>query len=174
MHRNYNIRSPAKIAIYDNRIEFFSPGDFPGPLDTHNLLEGMSFLRNPAICRIFREAHLIEKLGTGLIALFNSYMQMDLPRPHVLERTSFVKCVLPRSTPENSHLQQKNTLSDDLKSVYDLFGIADEVTVSHVMKNLNLPRATAGRRLDTLVKSKLIIKRGQGRTAHYVQNIAKE
>ena len=174
VHRNYHIKAPAKIAIYDNRIEFFSPGDFPGPLDTHNLLEGMSFLRNPAICRVFREAHLIEKLGTGLIALFNSYMQMELPLPHLLEGTSFVKCVLPRSTPETSHLQQKNTLSDNLKSVYDLFGVADEVTVSHVMKTLNLPRATAGRRLATLVQAKLIIKRGKGRTAHYVRNVTKE
>ena len=84
VHRNYHIKSPAKISIYDDRIEFFSPGDFPGPLDTHNLLGGMSFLRNPAIYRIFREAHLIEKLGTGLITLFNSYMQMDLPAPQVV------------------------------------------------------------------------------------------
>ena len=134
----------------------------------------MSFLRNPAICRIFREAHLIEKLGTGLIALFNSYMQMELPTPHVLEGTSFVKCVLPRSTPETSLLQQKNALSDELKSIYDLFGIADEVTVSHVMKTLNLPRATAGRRLAILAKANLIIKRGQGRTAHYVRNTVKK
>jgi ATP-dependent DNA helicase RecG len=169
VHRNYHIKSPAKIAIYDNRIEFFSPGDFPGPLDTHNLLEGMSFLRNPAICRIFREAHLIEKLGTGLIALFNSYMQMELPSPHVLEGTSFVKCVLPRSSPGTKQLQQQ-PLSDNLKSVYDLFGITDEVTVSHVMKTLNLPRSTAGRRLATLTEAKLITKKGKGRVAHYTRN----
>jgi len=30
VHRNYHLTSPAKIAIYYNRIEFFSPGDFPG------------------------------------------------------------------------------------------------------------------------------------------------
>lgn len=88
VHRNYHLKSPAKIAIFDNRIEFFSPGDFPGPLDTHNLLQGMSFLRNPALCRVFREAHLIEKLGTGLIALFDSYIQRDLPSPQVVEGTS--------------------------------------------------------------------------------------
>ena len=170
VHRNYHIKSPAKIAIYDNRIEFFSPGDFPGPLDAHNLLEGMSFLRNPAICRMFREAHLIEKLGTGLIALFNSYRQMELPSPHVLEGTSFVKCILPRNTPNSLHLPPKNILSDDLKSVYNLFGIANEVTISQIMKTLHLPRATAGRRLAALVKAGLIIKKGQGRTAHYTRN----
>ena len=169
VHRNYHIKSPAKISIYDNRIEFFSPGDFPGPLDAHNLLEGMSFLRNPAICRAFREAHLIEKLGTGLIALFNSYLQMDLPHPQIIEGTSFVKCVLPRNTPETIRLKPKKDLPDALKSVYDLFGVADEVTVSRVMAALDLPRSTAGRRLATLVQSKLIIKKGSGRAARYMR-----
>lgn len=169
VHRNYHIKSPAKISIYDNRIEFFSPGDFPGPLDTHNLLEGMSFLRNPAICRIFREAHLMEKLGTGFIALFNSYMQMNLPTPQIVEGTSFVKCVLPRNTPETIALQQKKDLLPPLKSVYDLFGVAGEVTVAQVMTALNLPRSTAGRRLATLAQAKLIVKKGAGRAARYVR-----
>ena len=169
VHRNYHIKSPAKISIYDDRIEFFSPGDFPGPLDTHNLLGGMSFLRNPAICRIFREAHLIEKLGTGLITLFNSYMQMDLPAPQVVEGTSFIKCILPRKTPETIASQQKKELPQPLKSVYDLFGVAGEVTVAQVMTALNLPRSTAGRRLAALAQANLIIKKGAGRAARYAR-----
>ncbi len=171
VHRNYHLKTPAKISIYDNRIEFFSPGDFPGPLDAHNLLEGMSFLRNPAICRAFREAHLIEKLGTGLIALFNSYRQIDLPCPQVLEGTSFVKCVLPRSTPETLRLQPEKGLPTNLKSVYNLFGVANEITVSQVMSTLNLPRSTAGRYLAVLVQLKLIIKKDSGRLTRYVLNI---
>jgi ATP-dependent DNA helicase RecG len=173
VHRNYHIKSPAKIAIYDDRIEFFSPGDFPGPLDSHNLLEGMSFLRNPAICRVFREARFIEKLGTGLITLFNSYMQMELPRPYVTEGTSFVKCVLPRNTPQNMHLRQNITVPADLQPIYDLFGIGNEITVSHVMRTLNLPRSTAGRHLATLVQKNLITKKGAGRAACYIRNMEK-
>lgn len=169
VHRNYHLKSPAKIAIYDNRIEFFSPGDFPGPLDPNNLLEGMSFLRNPAICRIFREATLIEKLGTGLIALFNSYLQMNLPSPQIVEGSSFVKCILPRNTPETMRAQPKVMLSDDLKQVYDLFGVTGEVTMARVLDALGLPRSTAGRRLAALVQAKLISKKGTGRAARYVR-----
>lgn len=168
VHRNYHLTSPAKISIYDNRIEFFSPGDFPGPLNSQNLLDGMSFLRNPAICRAFREAQLIEKLGTGLIALFNSYMKMQLPPPQVVEGTSFVKCILPRSTPETMHLQ-KGEIAEDLKAIMDLFGVANEITVSQVMEALNLPRSTAGRKLSELLKAKLIIRKGTGRTASYIR-----
>lgn len=169
VHRNYHIKAPSKISIYDNRIEFFSPGDFPGPLDVNNLLDGMSFLRNPAICRAFREAHLIEKLGTGLITLFNSYMQRDLPIPKVMEGTSFVKCILPRSTPELERLQPKQELPSELKSIYDLFGIGDEITVSKVMAALDLPRSTAGRRLAALTDAKLVVKKGSGRGTRYIR-----
>lgn len=169
VHRNYYLKSPAKIAIYDDRIEFFSPGDFPGPLAAHNLLDGMSFLRNPAICRAFREANLIEKLGTGLIALFNSYLQIGLDRPQIIEGSSYIKCILPRYTPERMRSRPKLELSDDLKQIYDLFGVANEVNVSRVMAVLRLPRSTAGRRLAALVKAKLISKKGTGRTARYVR-----
>ena len=167
VHRNYHIKAPAKISIYDDRIEFFSPGDFPGPLNTHNLLEGMSFLRNPAICRVFREAQLMEKLGTGLIALFDSYARMQLPPPQVIEGASFVKCILPRNMPGRESVQGGSNLPQALKAVYNLFGVANEVAISDVMAALNLPRATAGRRLASLVREKLIIKKSSGRSAYY-------
>ncbi len=167
VHRNYHIKAPSKISIYDNRIEFFSPGDFPGPLDTSNLLNGMSFLRNPAICRAFREAHLIEKLGTGLIALFESYVERGLPKPEVIEGTSFVKCTLSRSTQQKSGKE----MPDALRAVYDLFGGNDAVTVGQVMKVCDASRSTAGRYLATLVKMELIVKKGGGRTAYYVAKL---
>ncbi|KKK54669.1 hypothetical protein LCGC14_3082370, partial [marine sediment metagenome] len=56
VHRNYHINGPSKIAIYDNRIEIFSPGIFPGPIDVHNLNKGLTYIRNNVICKIFREA----------------------------------------------------------------------------------------------------------------------
>lgn len=55
VHRNYHQKSPSKIAIYQNRIEFFSPGTFFGPLNTQNLKLGLSFIRNAAICKAFRK-----------------------------------------------------------------------------------------------------------------------
>lgn len=171
VHRNYRLKSPSKIAIYDNRIEFFSPGEFPGPLDVRHLLEGMSFLRNPVICRIFREAHLMEKLGSGFITLFNSYLQRKLPRPEILEGSSFIKAILPRQGPNSSKKRQSKELSADLQAVLDLFGATGSVSVSRVMELLQIPRSTAGRRLAALVKTDLIAKKGLGRSVYYVRNL---
>ena len=78
VHRNYHIQGPVKIAIYDNRIEVFSPGVFPGPLDTNNLMKGITYIRNAVICKAFREAGYIEKLGSGFIELFESYEEEGL------------------------------------------------------------------------------------------------
>ncbi len=85
VHRNYIIQAPIKIAIYEDRIEFFSPGIFPGPLNTANLRSGITYIRNSVITRIFREAGYIEKLDTGFINLFESYEKLGLKQPVVIE-----------------------------------------------------------------------------------------
>ena len=96
VHRNYYIQAPTKVAIYTDRVEIFSPGPFPGPLNQENLHLGITYLRNPAICKIFREANYIEKLGTGIISIFQSYKKYGLEDPKIIEGTNFVKTILPR------------------------------------------------------------------------------
>lgn len=96
VHRNYQIPAPCKIAIYADRVEVFSPGNFPGPIQTNNLELGITYIRNPVLCHIFREAGYIEKLGSGFITLFSEYRRAQLPTPSVIEGNGFVKCILPR------------------------------------------------------------------------------
>ncbi len=162
VHRNYHIKSCSKIAIYDNRIEFFSPGTFPGPLDTRNLKSGLSFMRNIAICKIFREAGYIEKLGSGFLTIFKSYEERGLQTPSVIENDNFVKCILPRQKAEIS------TESNELQPILKLFETAIQITISDIVQQLNLTRATAGRRLNTLVRMGKIDKVGHGRGASYI------
>ena len=37
LHRKYSIPGSVKIALYDDRLEIFSPGNFPGIIDINNL-----------------------------------------------------------------------------------------------------------------------------------------
>jgi len=98
VHRNYHIQAPIKIAIYDDRIEIFSPGNFPGPISSQNLCAGLTYIRNIALTKILRHAGLIETLGTGFPTLFESYEKRGLPMPEVIEGENYIKCVLPRAT----------------------------------------------------------------------------
>jgi ATP-dependent DNA helicase RecG len=162
VHRNYHYSSPSKIAIYRDRIEFFSPGIFPNPSIANNLQSGFSHIRNIAICKVFREADYIEKIGSGLITIFKSYKNWGLKTPSVIEGEGFVKCILPRT-------QAKVEIVDELSSIIDLFETMTEINISDVMSLLHLTRPTAGRKLDALVKRGLIEKKGKGRGSSYTR-----
>ena len=163
VHRNYHIQAPTKIAIYDNRIEVFSPGVFPGPLDPHNLKLGLTYVRNRVICKVFREAGYIEKLGSGFITLFESYEARGLYPPEVIEGENFIKCILPRPSFASTPRQGKS----ETQKILALFEISDEITISDVMKALNLSRPTAGRRLANLTEEGLLEQIGKSKATRY-------
>jgi ATP-dependent DNA helicase RecG len=158
VHRNYHIQAPIKIAIYDDRIEFFSPGQFPGPMKVDDLTLGITYLRNPAICKVFREAKYIEKLGTGLITIFSKYKERGLKRPEFIDGENYVKCILPRLI---------EYVYNDADHVMVLFEKADEITINDVMDHLSLSRATAGRRMKALVDGGRIIRVGHTKAVRY-------
>lgn len=163
VHRNYHINAPTKIAIYDNRIEVFSPGVFPGPLDTHNLKMGLTYIRNKVICKVFREAGYIEKLGSGFIALFESYERKGLYPPEVIEGENFIKCILPRASFSSIPYRGDN----ESQKILALFEISDEIAISDVMKALNISRPTAGRRLAELTEEGALVQVGQSKATRY-------
>lgn len=163
VHRNYHINGPTKIAIYDNRIEIFSPGVFPGPLDTQNLKMGLTYIRNNIICKIFREAGYIEKLGSGFITLFESYEKRHLYPPEVIEGENFIKCILPRKSFPSKPYREK----DETQKILALFELTEEIAISDVMKALKLSRPTAGRRLAQLTEKGILEQIGQSKATRY-------
>jgi predicted HTH transcriptional regulator len=62
IHRKYWIPGSVKIALYDDRLEIFSPGNFPGLMNIHHLGDGITHLRNPHLARMARRLGLVEKL----------------------------------------------------------------------------------------------------------------
>ncbi len=159
IHRNYHLKAPSKIAIYDDRIEIFSPGSFPAPIS--NLLLGLTDIRNMAICKVFREADYIEKLGSGFIATFKSYEERGLPRPEIINGDNYVKCILPR---EKYDLPQ---IENDLQNIMRMFLTLDDIAVSDVVNTIHLPRSTATRKLAELVSMKLLEVHGKGKGTRY-------
>ena len=158
IHRNYHIKGPTKIAIYDDRIEIFSPGLFPGPLDPKNLKTGVTYLRNPFICKIFREAGYVEKLGSGIIAIFDSYDKEGLASPQILEGENYVKSILPRG-------QKKEVKEEDDFS--KLFASSSEISLEDVQRILGVSRATASRRMNQWIKEGKINRIGKTRAIRY-------
>ncbi len=160
-HRDYSLSGPIKIAIYDDRIEVFSPGNFPGPLKIEELESGITYIRNHVICRVLRELGYIEKLGSGFITIFQSYRNQNLPSPTVLEGTGFVKCILPRATLQTA---EKTTQEED---IMHLFYKTDEINSQMIAEALGISRQTVARRLSQLISNGKIERLGQGPTTRY-------
>ncbi len=163
IHRNYQIQGPNKVAIFDDRIEIFSPGSFPGPLVQSQLDQGFTFIRNRVIGRVMREIGVIEKLGSGLMTLFERYRERDLPRPEVIEGAGFVKVILPRQTPQTTTVPK----SDDEERLMRMFLKHDEVKVGDVITLLEVSRSSAVRLLRSLIDKGQIERIGAGPAARY-------
>lgn len=118
-----------------------------------------------AICKIFRESGYIEKLGTGIITAFEAYEKWGLPEPTIIDGENFVKCILPRN------IYGSVQVSDDLQLILRLFTTADELAVSDIIETFHIPRATATRRLNELVKSGALAKVGRGKGTRYKKPI---
>ncbi len=162
VHRNYHIQAPSKISIYDDRIEFFNPGNFAGPIEENQLLKGLTYLRNPAICKIFREMGLVEKMGTGFINIFNSYEEWGLDKPQIIEGANFIKCILPRHLSKSKASQPQSE-----EDILELFYSQEEISSQDVVKKFSISRATAQRWLNTLIEKRLIERVGKTRNLRY-------
>jgi len=160
LHRNYHINAPIKISIYSDRIEFFSPGGLPGPIDTSELESGITYVRNTSIAKILWEAKYIEKMGSGFITLFKSYRKEGLLPPEVIEGTNFVKCILPRT--------HSNAKPEDVEGlILNLFKISDEISRADIIRQLNISRTSAGRAINKLIESGKLVRHGKGSTTKY-------
>ena len=162
IHRNYHIKAPSKISIYDDRLELFSPGDFSGPIEQDQLLKGLTYLRNPAICKIFREMGLVEKMGTGFINIFKSYEAWGLEKPQIIEGANFVKCILPR----RGSLKIPSIMQTE-ENILPLFYSQAEITIHDVMNKFTISRSTAQRWLQSLISKQLIERTGRTRNIRY-------
>lgn len=165
VHRNYHIQAPIKVAIYDNRLEIFSPGDFPGPITPQNLLTGLTYIRNGAICKVLREAGYVEKLGSGFLTVFQAYADRGLKMPQVTEGEKYVKCILPRESADDIGKMEEG--ENQGQKILALFETSDEIAINDVVSILRLSRATAGRRLLELTSQGVLRKVGAGKVSRY-------
>lgn len=166
VHRNYHIQAPSKISIYDDRLELFSPGDFAGPIEQDQLLKGLTYLRNPAICKIFREMGLVEKMGTGFINIFKSYEALGLQKPQIIEGANFIKCILPRHSAKSRPTKTQNE-----EGILALFYSQNEITSQDVVNKFSISRATAQRWLNSLIEKGLIERIGKTRNLRYRRTV---
>lgn len=144
IHRKYWIPGAVKIALYDNRLEIFSPGEFPGLVDINNLGDGTTYLRNPTLARIARKLGLVEKLGTGIKLMIESCRKAQIKRPEFIEGADSVKVIF-WFLPSNEGMQ------DDIQKLEAFFVMNPVASIGDVSQYLGVSRNSATRKLNELI-----------------------
>jgi len=160
IHRRYTVAGPVKIARFDDRLEIFSPGAFPGLVSILSLGDGTTVLRNLVVARIARKMKLMEKLGTGIRVMLDSCNSAGLPPPVFSEDGDFVKITFGFRKREEPALDKER-----------IAAIAREqgsIQPRNLLGVQGVSRRNLTRMLSALVSEGVLVRRGTGPGVRYV------
>jgi len=162
IHRQYAIPSATKVALFPNRLEIFSPGNFPGPIDLERLGNGVSYARNPRLRHLARKAGLVEKRGLGFRLILDSCRENQNRRPVIAEGGDYVKVTLFRGRERAA-----NGLPEDTKALQPYRERNRPIKTGEAKEILGVSVNTARARLKDLVRLGYLRPRGKGRATTY-------
>lgn len=86
VHRNYSIAgSKIRIFMFDDRIEFHSPGRLPNTVTIEKMKIGVSYARNPFLVKYMENLRYIDQLGRGIPMIFKSMKDSGAKEPLLQE-----------------------------------------------------------------------------------------
>lgn len=138
IHRDYQIKgSEIHVDMYDDRLEITSPGGmFDGSLiQEQDINKVSSMRRNRIISDIFSRLHFMERRGSGLTRIIESYSDI-LQKPKFYSDMSMFKVVIPNKSYIDKKVENevitdinKNFIDDDDYFMLQIYKRLDNVTV---------------------------------------------
>jgi ATP-dependent DNA helicase RecG len=142
IHRDYSVSDDTQILIFDNRIEFVSPGKLPGRVTVNNILK-ISFARNSKIVKFLNryKEPPNKDIGEGLRTAFQKMSDLNLSEPEIKEENNYVKVILrhePIASPTEivlKHLEKNTTITN--RELRELTGIRSESKALNIFRKLS-------------------------------------
>lgn len=86
VHRNYSISgSKIRIFMFDDRVEFHSPGRLPNTVTIEKMKIGISYARNPFLVKYMENLRYIDQLGRGIPMIIKSMKEVGAKAPLLQE-----------------------------------------------------------------------------------------
>ncbi|MDQ2087087.1 ATP-binding protein [Herbivorax sp. ANBcel31] len=86
VHRNYSISgSKIRIFMFEDRIEFYSPGRLPNTVTIHKMKIGVSYARNPFLVKYMENLRYIDQLGRGIPMILKTMKEIGAKEPLLKE-----------------------------------------------------------------------------------------
>lgn len=162
VHRMWDVNSHIRISMFDNRIEIVSVGGLPDSVSVQNYLNGdLSVLRNPILANIFHRLKLIEKFGTGIRRINESYSNSQV-KPSFEVTENIIQVMLPL-------LCAQMDLTEDEQLVFSALSKNINKPISEIMTspNIGFGKSKVTEILRRLADKKLIVIEGTGRGTKY-------
>lgn len=164
-HRDYEMQSNVQIRIFDDRIEVWGCGPLPEPLTPEDLKKKhKSILRNPLIGRCFFLIKYIEEWGTGTNRIVEWCMKHDLPEPIFEEVSGSLVVSLRKYRISEEELKK---LNERQKKVVEYLKSYKKITRAQYVKLTNCSKRTAFRDLEELLKNRIVVRKGRGKSTYY-------
>lgn len=176
IHRDYSIVSGRiRIFMFDDRIEFYSPGDLlPGvTVEKMQRLESQSKLRNPVIVEVFRDlGGFVEKMGTGIQRMAREMEEHGLPIPKFEELGGEFRVTLlgpgERFMEKAAALLRRREVNDRQRQALAYLGQHGRITRQEYERLTGVRHSLANRELRDLLDKRIISRAGTGQKVYYI------
>ncbi|PCI61296.1 MAG: hypothetical protein COB35_06865 [Gammaproteobacteria bacterium] len=174
VHRNYKDSSDSVIKIFDDRIEFFNPGDLYDDLTIEQLASNhyQSKTRNKLIALMFKECGLIEKYGSGITRIKKLCKEHGLTEPKFEEIQKGFQVTLYKSNQTNTEQALNNVgvnvgVNISKTNVFDFIAQNQPTKAKNIAEYFNVSQRTIERYLKQLKNNDKIDFKGATKTGGY-------
>ncbi len=160
IHRVWDVNSNIRIAMYDDKIEVFSPGGLPIGITKEEYLKGyVSYPRNPIIANVFFRLNIVEMFGTGIKRIKNSYKE-NKQKPIFKVSENSIVIILPT-------IFNKLDLTLDEKIIMDNLSSNIHLASSQLSERTGFSKDKVVKLVNSLLSKDYIVKEGRGRGTKY-------
>ncbi|MDO4194578.1 MAG: ATP-binding protein [Prevotellaceae bacterium] len=173
-HRDYSIKgTEIQIKMFDNRLVFETPGNFPGQVRADNIRH-THFSRNPRIAQFLKVYDYVKEFGEGIDRICNELEKRGLSIPTFQQNAFILKATLMAEwTDESIHTNPQGfgkdfgeTLSERQRFILDIISQNATITVQEIADKSADKKRTIEKDIAKL-KEMGILKREGGRKQGY-------
>jgi len=188
VHRDYRDSSASIIKIFDDKIEFFNPGNLYGGITVNDLLSGnySSKTRNKLIAKAFKEIGLIERYGSGISRIRKICREYGIKEPRLEEILNGFKVTLfKEKIVANDNVVDNvvdnvidnvvdnvidNVVDDRPESIMKLIAGNNQISAARIAKILKVTNRTIQRDIEKLKLGHKLRRVGGEKKGHWEIN----
>ena len=172
VHRDYKDSSASIIKIFDNKIEFYNPGNLYGGITIKDLLSDnySSKTRNKLIAKAFKEIGLIERYGSGIMRVRRICKEYGIIEPKFEEIFNGFRVILFKEKIIDTGNDTGNDTDNDTErgqKIISLIRKDSKITINQIARNLSVSRSTILRDINKLKANGVLERLGSEKGGHW-------